>query len=187
MAQKEALTKAQAITKANDNKISHIHEYITTGYENNTDDLLVKDYIVEKVLMNISDFGGSCSVIDKDDTCGSHNKSSWPYQDSASHPFEPSSITREGFRLSACNRLVSIDRAVSNAVYNIKSDRNLSFDKSHIAKTYKLFYPDADIDSQELAALTKLTDIVTLTQTSQLDVWRALLLSICHTSGWQIP
>lgn len=181
--QGQSLTEAQSLARAGSKSVN-IKEYISNIYKKNEDQGIV-DTISSLILENVEDFQGPCSVIEADETCRGGGIVDTRVLNVSVDTVAPGSVNKEGFRLSACNDLLDNDRAVSNMVYNLKGKRSVKMSEKDVIDVYDLFYPAQPIDEEAYEALVEVYE--SAKDESLLNVWRAVALPVCQSSGWQVP
>ncbi len=180
----DARTKAEAISAAG-NRSGLLHKYIRSSYV--VADKAISDSIINNVLMKVSEFHGNCSFIDRDPTCAARGSGPSRLEQAETQTIAPSTVTREGYRLSACKEIIAIDRAVRNLVENATGDRTTKFSESSIMKVYDLFYPGQKIDEDSYNALADISSEVSAAGKTDADIWRSVIIPVCYSAGWQIP
>lgn len=177
------LNEVQAVSRAG-KKAFHLKDYVTSLYNIRLDQGVL-DTISELILENVEDFQGPCSFVEADATCAVSGDTNARRLEASANTVPAGSVTREGYRLSACNALLDDDHAVSNMIYNIKGKRSGRFVEADIIAVYDLFYPGQPIDEEAYEALVQVYE--SSKNEKALDVWRAVALPVCQSSGWQIP
>ena len=182
------LSKVQAIEKwGGGENIANIHSMVTSSYDSKFDKVL-SDIIIDNVLKKNIEFHGACSFIDGDGTCAiKRDNATRRVAEASLLSVAPGSVTREGYRLSTCKYLISEERAIRNFVLNISGKRNTKFSLGHIMDIYDAFYPDQKIYEEAYNSLVDVADAALSGGESDDDVWRAVITSVCYSSGWQIP
>jgi len=178
----EELTQEQATEKAG-NESRQIHEYISSNFDDSEDKPLfelINDFVLSKVL----EFHGVCSIVDNDEACSDRNDE-MRRNAAQVKSIAPASVTRDGYRVSLCNKLLDEERAVLNMVSNITQAPVERLKESNIMDIYHAFYPAQEIDQDSYNALLGVLNSVS--QEESLDQWRAIAVPICQSSGWQIP
>lgn len=179
--QGEEISVEDAEAKAGEES-HHIADYITSEYDDSLDGSIFS-IINEFVLNKITEFYGLCSVVDGDSTCNARNltvrTSSMDVQSTA-----PSAVTRDGYRITACNKIVAEDRAVGNVIFNLTGSRETDLSEEDIMKVYNAFYPEQSISAEAYASLVEVYESVV--GELILDKWRAVIIPICQSSGWQV-
>lgn len=179
-----ARTKADALT-AGGSKSGHLHTYIRSSYT--TADKAISNIIIDNILVKVSEFHGGCSFIDRDPTCTTRGSAATRIMQAEAQTVAPSTVTREGYRLSACKEIIARDRAVRNLVGNATGDRTTKFSESSIMKVYDLFYPGQKIDEDSYNALADISSEVSAAGKTDADIWRSVIIPVCYSAGWQIP
>ena len=102
-----------------------------------------------------------------------------------------SSSIREGFRIGACDQLVSNPKCLLNALKKINgalraSGEILPSSADSINQVYALFYPYQNNNSEK--SKKALIDLhKKLAEETPSDQWKNLVLAVCLTPWWQIP
>ncbi|MGH1468346.1 MAG: hypothetical protein ACRBBP_05635 [Bdellovibrionales bacterium] len=180
----DARSKAEAVAIAG-NQSALIYRYIRKPYK--TEDKAITNIIINNVLEKVSEFHGNCSFVDEDSTCALRNNSAGRTAQSETQTIAPSTVTREGYRTSACKKIIGVTRAVRNLVGNVTGDRTSKFSEGSIMGVYDLFYPGQKIDEESYDALVDVSRIVLASGKNDVDVWRSVIIPICYSAGWQIP
>ena len=180
--QGKVLSEAASLKVAGKESVN-IKEYISDKFH--TRDKATVDLISNLILKNVDDFKGPCSVVEKDATCASPDNVNERILHSSASTVAPGSVNKEGFRISACNEILSRNRSAAIMVYNLKGKASVKMTEEDIIDVYDLFYPAQAIDEEAYEALVEVYDAAQ--DESVLDVWRAVALPICHSAGWQIP
>lgn len=179
------LSKADAISLAG-SKISLIHNFITKSYKK-AGDTVISNIIINKVLKKITEFQGGCSTVDRDSTCAIKSDFTVSVKEAQTSTVAPGTVTREGYRLSACKDIIDVDRAVSNLILNTTGARSTEFEEDYVMTVYDLFYPAQQIEEDAYNSLVDSFKAIKVNGESNLNVWRSVIIPICYSSGWQIP
>lgn len=178
----DEISQQEAMSEAGDES-RLISEYITSNFEK-AEDKPIFELINEFVLSKVVEFHGICSTVDSDSACEGRNdeknRNATEVQSIA-----PISVTRDGYRISVCSKLIEDERAISNMVFNITGAAAVKMKKTNVMEIYNAFYPGQAIDKAAYEALVDVFNSVN--SETPLDQWRAVATPICQSSGWQIP
>ena len=96
---------------------------------------------------------------------------------------------RAGLLIRACDKIVSNDTAVLNAVGQVRSDTMPvpAPTSSDLAGLFDLFNPGRAPTAQVLAGLEGIVAEVSSQSLAPLEAWRFTLFSLCTSASWQIP
>lgn len=92
---------------------------------------------------------------------------------------------RQSFRLQLCDNLLANDNAVKAALEKINV-RSLAPNAEGVRQIYKLFYRAEDPSAEVVNALVTLDRTLAEKGESVSDRWRAILLQVCLSPGWQL-
>lgn len=182
---KKPLPKGDAVGLAGKD-ISLISGFISESYSKKLD-IKISDTIVNEILKNVNEFHGGCSTVDRDSTCAAASDSVNAAKQAETSTVAPGTVTREGYRLSACKLIVDEDRAISNVILNTTGSRKTEFKEDLIMDVYDLFYPGQQIGKGAYSSLVDSFRVVKGSGENNLNVWRSVIIPICYSSGWQIP
>lgn len=138
------------------------------------------------ILYKTGEFGGACNVYDSygaTDCGGGLSNVNLPY-------YASGNPLRESNRLQFCQRILVYDVAIENALFNVGLQKTDELTKNNISLVYELFYRGEDFqsaDSQKvLSALDELNQSLKLEGENSTERWRAVLLTVCESAGWQL-
>lgn len=180
----DRLSASQADSKIRNrrNKQAQFYEYISSNYDSSKDDSILS-IVRTLVLAKPLEFGENCYRTEKDPSCTGGGLSTLANLKKVANE----SVTREGYRVQACNTLAADDRAIENFAYNVSSNVNASNKlQPNVGGAYDLFYRGKPLDSSVYDSLSSMVYDVERDQGKK-EAWRALALSLCLSSGWQIP
>ncbi len=126
-------------------------------------------------------FGGACNVYD---TYGQSDCGGDVSNANLSVHNDPGTL-REVYRLKLCAQVLNSDDFVNSALDKI-GKRGQKPDAQSIGLLYSLFYREQDPSPSIIAALTELDNTLAANSENSIDRWRALLLSVCESVGWQL-
>jgi hypothetical protein len=148
---------------------------------------LIHQWIITKP----GEFGGSCNMYDSYSTvdCGGGvSNVNLPF-------YADGNPLRESNRLQFCQRILSIDTSLDNALFNVGLVRTMEPSRANISLAYELFYRGEDFSSPESQnVLNSLVELnaglanpgLSLPGENTTDRWRAILLTVCESAGWQL-
>lgn len=160
--------------------------YVSTLMRNIFSRTAEDDYleaIINQWIMNRpAQFGGSCSTYDSysQRDCGGDvsNVNLAPATDD--------NTLRESFRLQFCRNTLGKDDFVSSALSKVSLTTDQAPNSESLLLAYSLFYQDQEANPMVIDSLLDLDR--TLMQNSEplIDRWRAQLLMLCESPGWQL-
>jgi hypothetical protein len=140
------------------------------------------EYLIQQwVVTRPAQYGASCNPYDSysgRDCGGDIANSSLPMSTDAS-------TLRESYRLQFCQNVLGYDQAVTAVLEKI--DRTaIAPDANSIGQIYLLFYRGQDVNPSVVNALVDLDRTLAVKPESTMDRWRAVILQICESPGWQM-
>ncbi len=142
----------------------------------------LEGHINQWIMNRPAQFGGSCSTYDSysQRDCGGDvsNVNLAPATDD--------NTIRESFRLQFCRNILGYDEFVISALGKVGLTVDQAPNPKSILLTYSLFYQDQEASPMVIDSLVDLDR--TLMQTSEplTERWRAQLLLLCESPGWQL-
>lgn len=183
------IAEASAATLAG-SEARAIFDYVTSEFIASEDDEVV-EIILEKVLQRGEEFYGTCLMIEGDESCFQRNQDTRHTTIGSLNAVSPPTVIREGSRLSACEALIASDQAMRNLIANLTGSRDSVLDLiNNVEDVFDLFYPDQPISSEALTNLVSAAQAVLLNSDPEdmiLEPWRAVVLPVCQSAGWQVP
>lgn len=92
---------------------------------------------------------------------------------------------RESFRIQFCEHALGTDNGV-NAVLEKVSNRSVAPTAAAIAQIYLFFYRGDEAPSDVIASLLDMDVTLAKNNESVINRWRAVILQICESPGWQL-
>lgn len=92
---------------------------------------------------------------------------------------------RQSYRIQLCDSILSHDNAVHSALEKMKTDSAVP-DEASIGRVYRLFYRGEGATKETIDALVTMDSELAESGESPLDRWRALILQVCISPGWQL-
>ncbi len=92
---------------------------------------------------------------------------------------------RESYRLKACRDILDSENAVEAALEKINRSSQIP-NKSSVIQIYELFYRDTNAGELTVNSLLELDRELSKANESVYERWRALLLVVCESPGWQM-
>jgi hypothetical protein len=148
--------------------------------------------LFEDIDRRISSFGGPCDPHTElfanatrtyvgDRTFNCHDED---YVQSLASSEPLTTTLREGWRIRACERLTYNTTTVNFALGRIHGGgATVNPTSSTLTNAYQMFYPGRTPSSQELSALTSVSDQGTTVS----ERWRFVLVTLCMSPGWETP
>jgi hypothetical protein len=133
------------------------------------------------ILYKPAQFGGSCNPYDtysQRDCGGDVSNANLPLH-------TDDNTVRESFRLQFCENTLGYDDFVNSVLAKINKTA-MAPDSASIASIYSLFYRDGDIDTLTLNSLIELDHSLAKNSESVIERWRAVILQVCESPGWQL-
>ncbi len=129
-----------------------------------------------------SQFGGSCSSYDSYSQvdCGGDISN-------ANNAMNVDHNTiRESYRLQFCRNTLGVDEFVVTALRKINLTVTQQPSSQSAVLMYSLFYRDEEANPLVMASLMDLDRSLTMANEALIERWRAQLLVLCESPGWQL-
>lgn len=94
-------------------------------------------------------------------------------------------VMRELYRLKICNTIIGAGGSVASAMPKVGLTPGSSVTPENLAKVYSLFYRTQDPSPFEIETFTQLATSLETEGVNRTEQWRAILITICETTGWQ--
>lgn len=168
----------QKILVANKTYVAALMRDIFSRTANDTD---LENLIHQWVVSRPAQFGGSCNIYDsysQRDCGGDVSNVNLPQQ--TDH-----NTVRESFQIQFCENILGTDDYVNAVISKIEKTATAP-DASGIAQIYALFYRGQDADQATIDTLIDLDHSLAQKQEPIIDRWRAVILQVCESPGWQL-
>lgn len=91
---------------------------------------------------------------------------------------------RESFRIQFCENVLGMDQGVQAVLEKI-SRKSQTPDIEAVAQIYDLFYRSGEVNEAVLSSLIDLDRSLAKQNETVMNRWRAVILQVCESSGWQ--
>ncbi len=176
--QKELTPPTQHVLVANKVYVSALMRDI---FARTDADIELENLINKWIMFRPAQFGGSCNPYDSysaRDCGGDISNANLPQ--STDH-----NTVRESFRLQFCENILGKDEFVSAVLGKITSTA-AGPNANSIEQVYKLFYRDQDINPLTINSLVDMDHNLAQKSEVMIDRWRAVILQVCESPGWQL-
>lgn len=150
-------------------------------FARSANDGTLENLINQWIMYRPAQYGGSCNVYDTyggRDCGGDVTNANLP-------PHTDDNTVRESFRLQFCQNVLGYDAFVNSVVAKIDKTAQAP-DANSIGQIYTLFYRDRDPDPLTISSLIELDHNLTQNSESIQNRWRAVILEVCESPGWQL-
>lgn len=107
-----------------------------------------------------------------------------PITNSAVAYYTEDNTVRESFRIQFCENILGMDQGVEAVLEKINRSSQTP-EVSSVAQVYELFYRTGEVDESVLGTLIDLDRSLAKQNESVTNRWRAVILQVCESSGWQ--
>ena len=127
-------------------------------------------------------FGGACnfysSYSSRDCNGSAANANNASYTDD--------NTVRESFRIQMCENILGQNAAVSAALEKVSLTTDSAVNAVNLSAAYSLFYRSAPAEPLVVSSLVDMNKSLTEKSETALNKWRAILLTVCESPGWQL-
>ena len=151
-------------------------------FSRTAEDDYLEAIINQWIMYRPAQFGGACSTYDSysQRDCGGDvsNVNLAPVTDD--------NTIRESFRLQFCRNTLGKDEFVLSALNKVGLTADQTPNSKSVVLAYSLFYQDQEANSLVIDSLLDLDRTLLQTNEPLIDRWRAQLLTLCESPGWQL-
>lgn len=155
----------------------------TFGYPEKYDvGTALNEKLEQWIVTRPSAFGGSCNPYDTYGTidCGGD------VTNAALPVYTEASSLRESYRLQFCSEVSADNDLLAAALSKIPARKSDTPNVTTIGGLYELFYRDESPSDEIIETLMTLDSELAKAGEPPLERWRALLLQVCNSPGWQL-
>jgi hypothetical protein len=93
---------------------------------------------------------------------------------------------RESFRIQMCENVLGQNASVSGALEKVGLTVDSVVNTTNVSAVYSLFYRSAPAEALVVSSLIDMNKSLAEKNETALNKWRALLLTVCESPGWQL-
>jgi hypothetical protein len=165
---------------------SQLHELFVASTNLDSNDTTIQNTINSLVMKHPEGFGGNCSRNDPGclpNPCANNGACRGQLSTSQNAEVNPSSSpVRKGYLIQACEKILSVDKAVNNLAQKAAIDVTQAPTLATL-KTLALFaHRERPQDSAALDQLMSLANSAKTANMNVLDQWRFVMLALCEAS-----